>query len=527
MALPYPSSRQPVMARNVVATSQPLAAQAGLQMLARGGNAVDAALAAAITLCVVEPTGNGIGSDAFAILWDGERLHGLNASGRSPARLDVERLLRAGRIEQIGWDGVTVPGAVSAWVELSRRHGRLPFGELFEPAVRYAEDGFPVSPVTANAWQAAARTLGARPDYAAAFLVDGRAPLAGETWRSPAQAATLRAIAETRGEAFYRGELADAMVAFAQAEGAALRHDDLDSHSVEWVDTLSTGFAGFELHEIPPNSQGLAALIALGVLRHTPLAETAVDSVDWLHLQLEAMKLGFADAHRYVADPDHLDLDVGLLLDDGYLAERARLIDLRRASDPGHGSPRPGGTVYLSTADETGMMVSFIQSNYRGFGSGVVVPGTGIALNNRGLGFSLEEGHPNRVAGGKRPFNTIIPGFLMAAGEPLASFGVMGGPMQPQGHLQVALRLALHGQNPQAASDAPRWQVTDGLGVNVEPGFAAGVLEELRLRGHRLNVTTSDQAMLYGGAQVIARLPGGAGYIAGSDHRKDGQAVGF
>ena len=525
--LPYPSVRQPVLARDVVATSQPLAAQAGLRMLLEGGNAVDAAIAAAIALTVVEPTGNGIGSDAFAIVWDGSELHGLNASGRSPSRLDAERLLAAGSIGRLGWDAVTVPGAVSAWVELSRRHGRLPFSDLFGPAVTYAEEGFPVSPGIAAAWGTVASVLGSRPDFAAAFLTDGRAPRAGEAWRSAAQASTLRSIAESRGEEFYLGSLADAMVSFAEAQGAPLRHDDLATHRAEWVGTISTDFDGVTLHEIPPNGQGLAALIALGVLRHSAVADAPLDSADWFHLQIEAMKLGFADAHRYVADPEHLDIDVSALLDDGYLAERAKKIDPRRAGDPGHGRPRPGGTVYLTAADSDGMMVSFIQSNYQGFGSGVVVPGTGISLTNRGSCFSLRPGHPNVVAGGKRPFNTIIPGFLMSPSGPLASFGVMGGPMQPQGHLQMTLRLALHDQNPQAASDAPRWQVTGGLGVNLEPGFEPGVVEELRSRGHDISVTRPEQSFLYGGAQLIARLPGGAGYIAGSDHRKDGQAVGF
>jgi len=525
--LPYPSARQPVLARNVVATSQPLAAQAGLRMLLRGGNAVDAAIATAAALCVVEPTGNGLGSDAFAILWDGAALHGLNSAGRSPTRLDSARLLSQGAIDGLGWDGVTVPGAVASWVELSRAHGRLPFAELLEPAVSYAADGFPVSPGIASAWHRAGKVLGARADFAAAFLPGGAAPRPGEIWRFPAQAHSLELIAASDGEAFYRGELADAIVAAAEVEGAAMRHDDLASHRAEWVGTIATRFAGHELHEIPPNCQGLAAVIALGVLRHTDLANTSVDSADWLHLQLEAMKLGFADAHRYVADSEHLDVNVGDLLDDGYLAARARQVDMARASDPGHGAPRPGGTVYLTTADRDGMMVSFIQSNYQGFGSGVVVPATGISLQNRGLGFSLEAGHPNVVAGNKRPFNTIIPGFLMGPSGPVASFGVMGGPMQPQGHVQMVVRMLLQQQNPQAASDAPRWQVVAGSRVNVEPGFDADVLEELRRRGHDVKVTEPEESYLYGGAQLIAALPDGDGYIAGSDHRKDGQAVGF
>src|SRR5690606_38834016 len=414
------------------------------------GNAVDAALASAIALTVLEPTGNGLGSDAFAIVWDGSSLHGLNASGRSARAIDAEAYLRTGSIPRVGWDGVTVPGAVSGWVEASRRFGRLEFARLFEPAIHYAESGFPVSPSIARGWATAVKTLGVRPDFAAAFAPGGGAPAPGETWRFPEQARSLRLIAESDGEAFYRGELADAIIGAARAEEGSLRHEDLAEHSADWVGTVATDFVGGELHEIPPNGQGLAALIALGILRHTRLREYAVDSADWLHVQIEAMKLALADVHRYVADADHMDIGVTELLDDGYLAGRSATIDMTKASDPGHGAPRPGGTVYLTAADQDGMMVSFIQSNYYGFGSGVVVPGTGISLQNRGLGFTLERGHPNVVAGGKRPFHTIIPGFLMADGRPLASFGVMGGPMQAQGHVQMTVRLLVHAQNPQA-----------------------------------------------------------------------------
>lgn len=526
-SLPYPAARQPVLAANVVATSQPLAAQAGLRMLQRGGNAVDAALAAAITLTVVEPTGNGIGSDAFAIVWDGSTLHGLNASGRAPAAIDAERFLSSGTMSKLGWDAVTVPGAVSAWAALSSRFGRLPFADLFESAITYAERGFPVSPGIARGWAGAAKVLGVRPDFARAFVPGGSTPAAGSTWSFPDQGRSLRLIAESGGESFYRGALADAMVAAAEAEGGPLTHEDLAGHTAEWVGTVTTDFAGGALHEIPPNGQGLAALLALGILRHTDLAGYDVDSADWLHVQIEAMKLALADAHRFIADPVHMDVSVAALLDDAYLASRAASIDMTRAADPGNGDPRRGGTVYLTAADRDGMMVSYIQSNYYGFGSGVVVPGTGISLQNRGMGFSLERDHPNVVAGGKRPFHTIIPGFMMAGGQPLASFGVMGGPMQAQGHVQMTVRMLLNGQNPQAASDAPRWQVLEGRELLIEQGFPAKVSAELLARGHALRETPPEQSFSYGGAQLIARLPDGAGYVAGSDHRKDGQAVGF
>ncbi|UCH27921.1 MAG: gamma-glutamyltransferase family protein [Trueperaceae bacterium] len=515
----------PVMAKNLVATSQPLAAQAGLHMLFKGGNAVDAALAAAITLTVVEPTSNGIGSDAFAILWDGEILHGLNASGRSPSALTPERFAGRAEMPYRGWDTVTVPGAVSAWVALSERFGKLPFEALFEPAVSYARSGFQVSPITARGWAIAQQTFADYPDFARSFLRDGRSPRAGECFRYEDQADTLEHIAQTRGEAFYRGELSEKIVSHARATGGLLTEDDLALHQPDWVNPISASFAGVELHEIPPNGQGLAALIALGILRHFDLASYPVDSVDSLHLQIEAMKLAFVDAYRFVSDEATMDVQTDQLLEDGYLAQRARLIDMKRAQAPGHGVPQRGGTVYLTTADEAGMMVSFIQSNYAGFGSGIVVPDTGISLQNRGAGFTLEPGHPNRVAGRKRPFHTIIPGFLTSSGRPLMSFGVMGGPMQPQGHVQMVVRLRCYNQNPQTASDAPRWRVLEGKKVAMEPGFASDVLDELTARGHQIQLTAPEESFSFGGAQLILKTPDG--YVAGSDHRKDGQAVGY
>ncbi len=526
--LPYPSRRMPVMARNVVATSQPLAAQAGLRMLLAGGTAIDAAVAAAITLTVVEPTSNGIGSDLFAIVWDGQGLHGLNASGRSPRALTPERMAGHQTMPLRGWDAVSVPGAVSGWVELARRFGRLPFEALFEPAIAYAQDGFAVSPNTARAWAMSAPAFAREADWQRDFAPTGRTPAVGSTWRFPDQARTLASIAASNGESFYRGAIAEAIVAHGRAQGAALAAADLADHRADWVGTVSTGWKGTELHEIPPNGQGLAALIALGILRHVPgFDDLPLDSPAWLHGQIEAMKLALADAQRWLADEDHMvDVTRHDLLDDGYLAERARLIDPKRAGDPGHGRPGRGGTVYLSAADAEGRMVSLIQSNYYGFGSGVVVPGTGVSLQNRAAGFVLEAGHPNRLAGGKRPFHTIIPGFLSEAGAPRCSFGVMGGPMQAQGHLQMTLRLVSHGQNPQAASDAPRWRVVAGREVAVEDTFPAATLEALRDLGHDLTPTAPEASFGYGGAQLVWRTDDD-GYVAGSDHRKDGQAVGF
>jgi gamma-glutamyltranspeptidase / glutathione hydrolase len=523
---PYPSRRSPLLARRVVATSQPLAAQAGLKMLWRGGNAVDAAIAAAITLTVVEPTSNGIGSDLFAIVWDGRELHGLNASGRSPRAMTRERFVGQSAMPLRGWDSVTVPGAVSGWVALSERFGQLPFEALFESAIGYARDGFALAPVTARGWSASQASFADSPDWQRDFAPGGRVPAAGERWRFAAQARTLEAIAASRGEAFYRGALADALVAHAQRDGGLLDHGDLDAHRADWVGTVATGWGGHELHEIPPNGQGIAALIALGILRHIPgFTSLPVDSLPWLHLQIEAMKLALADAERWVADVDAMQqVRPADLLDDGYLAERAKLIDPQRAGDPGHGTPGRGGTVYLTAADEQGMMVSLIQSNYYGFGSGLVVPGTGISLQNRGAGFVLDPAHPNVVAGGKRPFHTIIPAFLMEGNVARCAFGVMGGPMQAQGHLQMVLRMVGHQQNPQAAADAPRWRVVQGREVAIEASFDAEVLEGLRQRGHQLTATAPEASFSFGGAQIIWR--GEHGYIAGTDPRKEGAAVG-
>lgn len=520
---PYPSRRMPVLAENVVASSQPLAAQAGLRMLLKGGNAVDAALAAAIALPVVEPTSNGLGSDAFAILWDGEQLHGLNASGRSPAAWSPEFFAKYDTMPIMGWDVVTTPGAVSAWVALSQRFGALPFQELFDPAIAYARNGYPVSPITSERWQAAAKKYQGFADFADLFLPEGRAPYPGEIFRSEAMARTLEEIAETNGESFYRGRLAGTIVRHAQQTGGSFVIDDFTTHQADWVTAIAQDFLGYRLHEIPPNGQGIAALIMLGILQHTPVAEYPVDSAESLHLQIEAMKLAFADVHRHVADPNWMQVSVDELLDPGYLRERAALIDPKQAKFPISGMPQDKGTVYLTSADRSGMMVSFIQSNYMGFGSGIVVPDTGISLQNRGRGFRLEPGHPNQVDGKKRPYHTIIPGFVTKDGQPVMSFGVMGGHMQPQGHAQMMIRMFQDKQNPQTAADAPRWHVHEDFRIAMEAGFPPRVLDDLAGRGHTI---VHHSYVLFGGAQLIYKLDEG-GYIAASDPRKDGQAVGY
>jgi gamma-glutamyltranspeptidase/glutathione hydrolase len=523
-SLPYPSRRQPVLARNVVATSQPLATQAGLAMLARGGNAVDAAIATAITLTVVEPVSNGIGSDLYAMVWTGSELVGLNASGRAPAAASATRYAGATQMPQRGWEAVTIPGAVSGWVALSRRFGRLPFADLFEPAIRYARDGWIVSPVISAQWRRAAGVIPHEFGWAEHFLPRGRTPEAGEAFACRPMAATLASIAETGGESFYRGELAAAMARDAQAHGAAHTVEDFARHATDWVTPLSLDYRGTSVHEIPPNGQGIVALQALGILREFDLAGESPDSLAAQHRAIEAMKLAFADAYAHVADLDHMRVTPAQLLDRAYLASRARRIDPARAQTYGPGEPPTGGTVYMATGDAGGMMASLIQSNYMGFGSGVVVPGTGISLQNRGAGFSLEPGHPNALAGGKRPFQTIIPGFLTRGGAPLAAFGVMGGPIQPQGHLQTLTRMLDHGMNPQAALDAPRWRWNRDGTLDCEPSFDREVRAGLAGLGHRI-VQTSDSYFDFGAGQFVVRLADG--YLAASDPRRDGQAAGF
>ncbi len=521
---PYASQRMPVLARNCVATSQPLAAQAGLRMMLKGGNAVDAILATAISLTVLEPTSNGIGSDAFCILWDGKQLKGLNASGRSPAAWTPAWFKGQSAMPPRGWDSVTVPGAVSAWVEMSQKYGKLPFADLFEPAIKYATDGYMVSPVISRLWANGAAELKDQPGFAQCFMPRGRALAAGEKFASLAHAKTLQRIAETKGEAFYRGDLAEKIAAFSKQHGAALTLDDMASHTLDWVEPIGLDYRGYTLHEIPPNGQGIAALMALGILENFDVASLPVDSPDCMHLKIEAMKLAFADIEEYVSDISTMRVTPAQMLDKAYLKERAKLIDMKKAGTPSFGTPSKGGTVYLTAADESGMMVSYIQSNYSGFGSGVVVPDTGISLQNRGYGFSLRPGHANIVAPKKRPFHTIIPGFLTKGGQPLMSFGVMGGSMQAQGHMQVVSRMVDYHQNPQAAADAPRWRIDSGVRVGIEYGVPAETIAALQARGH--DMPQADRwSTDFGRAQLIYKMEDG--YFAASERRTDGQAVGF
>ena len=509
--------------RCAVATSQPLATLAGMEMFWAGGNAVDAALASAIALTVVEPTSNGIGSDAFALVWDG-KLHGLNASGRSSQNFTLEHFAGMEQVPSLGWLPVTVPGAVSAWRSLSQRWGKLPFEQLFAPAIRYAEEGFPVSPVTAQAWKRAEPlylplTGVEFQPFKEVFFPHNRAPEAGEVWRSEAHAKTLRAIATSGGESFYRGEIAQAIADFAADTGGFLTKNDLATHTADWVEPISTTYRDLTVWEIPPNTQGIAALMALNILEGFDISQYPRESVESYHLQIEAMKLAFADVHRHVADSRFMEVAVEHLLDKAYAQQRRQLIGEHAIPLAKFGLPK-GGTVYLAAADGE-LMVSFIQSNYEGFGSGILIPGTGIALQNRGVGFSLEADHPNQVAPGKRSFHTIIPAFLTRENQPLGPFGVMGALMQPQGHVQVVVNLADYGMNPQSALDAPRWQFIAGRSVLLEETVPQFIVEALAERGHDIQAKTP--GWNFGKGQIILRHDGVL--VAASEPRADGVAI--
>jgi gamma-glutamyltranspeptidase/glutathione hydrolase len=420
-----------------------------------------------------------------------------------------------------GWDAVTVPGAVSAWVAISARFGRLPFEQLFQPAIDYARHGFLVSPLAASQWQAQVPRLERQAGFAEAFLRRGRAPRVGELFRFPEQAVTLEDIGRSGGESFYRGALAARIAS--SGNGVGLTREDLAAHQPEWVVPASQPYRGHLVHEIPPNGQGLSALIALGILEQFEPASPGPDSADSVHLQVEAMKLAFADVYRYVSDPETMERRWPDFLDPDYLKSRAGLLDTKRARSPVPGVPS-SGTVYLAAGDASGMMVSYIQSNFWGFGSGIVVPGTGISMQNRGAGFSLQPGHPNEVGPGKRPFHTIIPAFISRGGQAIMSYGVTGGDMQPQGHVQMTIRLVDYGQNAQASADAPRWKIALDGSLLLESSVAGAVAEELSRRGHRVSRAPADSTE-FGSAQLLCKLADG--YLGASEPRRDGQAVGF
>lgn len=522
---PYPGTRRPVYASNMVAASQPLAAQAGLRILARGGNAVDAAIAAAATQALTEPTANGLGSDCCAIVWDGSRLHGLNASGAAPAawNLDYFRRKHQGRIPARGWDSVTVPGCVAGWAALHEKLGRMSFADVLEPAIEYAERGYAVSAAVQRKWAAQADELQPQPGYAEHFLPRGRPPQVGEHFVLQGAAATLKRIAASGGRDFYEGETAHKLVAHAQAHDAVLTLADLRDYAPQWTWPVGQTYRGHTLHQLAPGGQGIAALLALGMLQHFDVAARPVDHPDTQHLLIEAMKLAQADAgaRRPGMTPEDL-------LQAGHLAERARLIDPAHARRGAGGNAPHADAICLSAVDRNGMMVSLAQSNHMGFGSGVVVPGTGVSLQNGGHGFSADAGHPDAVAGGKRPAHAALPAFLMRDGAPVMSFGVVGGDMQPQGQVQALVRMLDYGQQPQAACDAPRWRWRHGQTLDVEAGLAPSVAQGLLARGHAL-LAAQDPGQDFGSGQFIWRLgdPAVDGYVGASDGRRDGLAAGF
>jgi len=537
---PYPTVRMPVFGRNICSTSHPYAAQAGLKMMQQGGNAIDAAIAAAAALMIVEPVSNGLGSDCFALVWDGHELHGLNASGVSPADWSLDYFAtKYGRDAQgfvnrpmRGWDSITVPGAIAGWDTLHQRFGSLPLADLLQPAIEIAERGHAVAPIVAHKWAAAVNELSPQPGFAKAFMPHGRAPHTGEMFYFQEAANALKQIAQKGIRDFYEGEIAKSIVQFAQEHQAALKASDLANYRPDWVGTISTRVQGYDVHEIPPNGQGIGALMAMGILENLNLGQYPVDGVESQHVQIEAMKLAFADIYRYVADSRSMVVSPAQMLNPKYLAKRAEQIDLQRATQFTFGMPNTGGTIYLSAADEEGRMISFIQSNYMGFGSGVVEPNWGISFQNRGYGFSSDPQSPNVVAGNKRPFHTIIPAFLTKEVNgktvPQMSFGVMGGDMQPQGHLQTLLRMLVYQQQPQTACDAPRWKVNRDFSLDVEANMDPQTVKGLIERGHVLK-KVDDPYMDFGSGQFIWRLSDriSDGYVAASDSRRDGLAAAY
>lgn len=523
----YPSRRQLVYGtRGMTATSHPLAAQAGLRILEKGGNAVDAAVATAAALTVLEPTSNGIGSDAFAIVWQDGKLYGLNSSGPAPRGADLEAVRALGHTEMPLHGGlpVNVPGAVAGWAALMERLGTISLAEALAPAVAYAKDGAPTAPTVAANWQRAfdAYTKLEDPLFAEwfrTFAPNGRPPRPGETVRLPQHAETLHAIGETGGACFYRGELAERIAAAVLAHGGALTTDDLAAFQPEWVTPIETEYAGVRVLEIPPNGHGIVALMALNILKALPDAEPG--SAEDIHYQIEAIKTAFADAFAAVTEPSYMPCTTDDLLAPAFAKRRAGTLT-DKAAEPKADEILRGGTVYLCTADGQGNMVSFIQSNYTGFGSGLVVPGTGIALHNRGANFKLDPNHPNALAGGKRPYHTIIPGFLMHGDRPLGPFGIMGAFMQPQAHVQVLIHMLRDGMNPQEALDAPRFQWTGGKTVLVEPDFPEAIREALSRRGHDIRVSADEGS--FGRGQII--LKDEEGVLCGATEKRcDGQVV--
>jgi gamma-glutamyltranspeptidase/glutathione hydrolase len=534
------ASRSEVIARHGMAcTSQPLATQVALDILKAGGNAIDAAIAANAVLGLVEPTGNGIGGDLFAIVWDARTsgLYGLNASGRSPRSLTLDYFIEKGyeKIPSYGPLPVSVPGCVDGWFELNRRFGTMEMKTILQPAIDYAREGFPVTELIAYYWESGARALKQYPNVADVYMPGGKAPAKGEIFRNPNLAATLEKIAVGGRDAFYKGEIARIIDRFMKEQDGFLSYEDLAAHTSEWVEPVSTNYRGYDVWELPPNGQGIAALQILNILEGYDISAMGFGSADYIHYFVEAKKLAFEDRARYYADPDFCEIPVDQLISKEYAAARRELIQPERASRHlDAGELEQGNTIYMTVADKEGNMVSLIQSNYRGLGSGMCPPGLGFILQDRGELFTLEEGHNNVYEPGKRPFHTIIPAFITKDGKPWMSFGVMGGSMQPQGHAQIVVNMIDFGMNLQEAGDAPRIRhdgssqptgekMTDGGVVNLESGISYEAIRELVRRGHTVDYSLGG----YGGYQAILWDEEKGVYFGASESRKDGQAAGY
>ncbi|MDM3871969.1 gamma-glutamyltransferase [Porticoccus sp. W117] len=543
------TTRSEVIARQgMVATSQPLATQVGLDILKQGGNAIDAAIAANAALGLMEPTGCGIGGDLYAIVWSAKdkKLYGLNASGRSPQGLSYQQLRT--ELDKLGRDDlppygllpISVPGAVDGWFQLHNKFGQMPMASILSPAIEYAEQGFPVSELIAHYWQLSVPRLQDQPGaFKRTFTLDGRAPVTGELFRNPDLASTYRLLAEQGRDAFYQGEIAERIDRFMRHHGGYLRKEDLQNHRSDWVEPVSVNYRGYDVWELPPNGQGIAALQMLNILEAYDLKSLGHNSPELLHLMVEAKKLAFEDRAKFYADSTFNELPLQGLISKKYAAERRKLIGERAAKRVDAGNPNlyQGDTIYLTTADSEGNMVSLIQSNYRGMGSGVVVPGLGFGFQDRGQLFSMDPKHANSYEPGKRPFHTIIPAFVTKAGKPLISFGLMGGGMQPQGHVQVLVNMIDFGMNLQEAGDAARWQhfgsteptdsseayLVDGGQLAVESGVPYQTVRELMEKGHKVRYDRGG----YGGYQAIRYDREKGVYFGASESRKDGQAAGY
>ena len=537
------ATRSEVIApHGMVATSHPLATQIGLEILKQGGSAVDAAIAANAALGLMEPTSNGLGGDLFAIVWDAKSksLHGLNASGRSPKSLSREWFHENGfeKIPRYGPLPVSVPGAVDGWFELHGRFGKLPMIKLLQPTIDYARNGHPVHETVQYYWEIYVGRLSKYPGFVEQMTIDGRAPRVGELWKNPNLANTLERIANEGRDAFYKGDIARVIGSYMLENEGFLSYQDMAAHHSEWVEPLSVNYRGYDVWELPPNGQGIAALQMLNLMEPYDIASMGFGSADYVHLFIEAKKIAYEDRARFYADPDFNDIPVSELLAKDYANERGKLLDMKKAADEyPHGDPhalRDGDTIYLATADVDGNMVSLIQSNYRGMGSGMTPPGLGFILQDRGELFNLQPGHANSFEPGKRPFHTIIPAFITRDGKPWISFGLMGGAMQPQGHVQIVVNLLDFGMNLQEAGDAPRIEhigsskptgeiMEDGGIVNLETGFDYEVIRNLLRRGHKIQFAHGP----YGGYQAIMRDPESGVYYGASESRKDGQAAGY